>query len=165
MGKPKIMLMQDEINSHTTQLADNATLVINALYPPSPLVGIIGDNEADDAIAFQNLVTFCQANQIKLVCSAKRIKIGQTVIFGRGSMFEGAFSVPWGDALGTVFTSTITDGSATFLVNDRSVRLKNFTISGSLLCDGIKTTNLAYDFDFDNIKVKGCAIYGNCGCS
>ena len=129
---------------------------INALTPPEPLVGLHGDGLTDDSDRLQDLIDYARENNMKLFIPSVTIVINKTIYTGEHANIEGVYSTSWGHVDGTRFISNITNGMPVINVNGRSVRMCNFEIIGSENCDGIKVDNRAFDFDFDNIKVKDC---------
>ena len=54
--------LEESEQDHVSYKADNALLSINALSPPSPLIGLVGDGVNDDTTAYNDLMAYFLAN-------------------------------------------------------------------------------------------------------
>lgn len=151
------------INHHVFNIINENinTERINALKPPIPLVGLTADGIEDDSDTLQNIINYAHEHERRVFVPGVKVYIRKTVTFPEGSYLEGAYSTSWANDSGTEFISGITTGEPVFKVNSRSVQLKNFTIRGTIACDGISVVEGSFDFMFENVKVKGCRINFN----
>lgn len=152
-------IISDEVFEYITNNINSGR--VNTSYPPYPLQPLHGDGVTDDSDRLQDIINYARDNELTVFVPSGRYYIRKTIELYEGARLEGAYSTTWDRSDGTEFVSGITDGSPVILVSNRSIQLKNFTVRGTIACDGIVADEGSFDFIFENVKVKGCNVNFN----
>ena len=164
-----------ELLSVKQQLAETRNQLVNIKYPPTPLIGAVGDGVADDTIAIQNIIDYCVVNKknafapdgLYMIKPGMGIDAPFDTRIGEGLFIEGAmnfYASP--NAIFKLIPTASTHPSLLLVRNTSDV-----TIDGGVFI-GERKEHLGTTGEFgfaigvsccDNIKIKNVIVKDNWG--